>query len=893
MAHRRIRYALSSAAIDSSARGIEPLSLRRTTLLIVLLVAVSVAAVMYFLTQSIITKRIDAADAAHAHESLSRVKAVIENAVARIDLSAADYATWDEMVEYIHRPTREFEESNLTENSFRTLQLGFRCIVALDGTVVLEQGYDPDKDTITEFCPLLAEKIRRIGLLEQVVANGGTPVNGILGWQGGVALLAARPILDNNSTIEPQGMVVFGRTMDPEKSEHVTRLTNVTPSLELIHQPPPLHAAEASASIEFLPREMVRASVPVMGLDGTPSLRLSMLEPRPFAPYGRESLRHLAVALTICCMGFALTVGLVIERRVLARIHRIADDLSDVRGNAHTNRRVAVLGSDELADLAACINTTLDALAASQMRLLESEERFRAIAACSPLGMFVADHRGTILYANTEYQTVCGAAHADPHDNKWWRFVRADDRARLRESWHRTATAGVTLHETLRGSGPESSAAWLSVHAAPILRDGATLSFVGTVEDITDRVNTEEALRTAKAAAEAASKSKGDFLANISHEVRTPMTAIIGFADLLSDPDLDAPTRTQHVATLRRNASHLLTLINDLLDVSKIEAGQMQIDVTECSPWAILADAASLLRPQATAKGIGLELCCDGPIPTTIRTDPTRLRQILVNLIGNAVKFTSRGQVKITVHMTDAESDQPRLSMCVSDTGIGISADQISQLFRPFSQADASTSRRFGGTGLGLTISRSLARLLGGDVTVTSTPGEGSTFRLDISTGMLTANTLVSEPTEAIVRPAEQADRPTPRLRGTVLLVEDGVDNQRLIAFVLRRAGAQVVIVCDGQEALDAVAATPDQFDLVLMDMQMPRIDGPTATRLLRERGFDRPIIALTANAMAEDRAKCLEAGSDAFITKPVNVPSLIAECAQWLDDRHTARRAA
>jgi PAS domain S-box-containing protein len=861
--------------------------------LTVLLVAVSVAALMYLLTQNIISKRIDEADSASARESLRRVQAVLDSSVSRIDSSASDYATWDEMVEFVYRPTSAFVESNLTVNSLLTLQLGFRSIIALDGRVMLEQAFDTENEQIIELCPLLAAKIRDMGLLERVVANNGTPVRGLIGWEGGVALIAARPILDNERTIEPQGMVIFGRVLDSEKVRHLAKLSSVVPTIEFLPDRATAGGDDATVTVDFLPFDMVRASITLMALDGAPSLRLSMLETRALAPYGRESLRHLAVALTICCLGFALTVGLIIEGHVLTRVHRIAGDLSAIREDAKTQRRVRVLGSDELADLAGCINATLDALAASQLRLLESEERFRAIAACAPLGIFVADTNGTCLYTNTEYNAVCEAAGAGAGDTKWWRFVRENDLAALQQSWHKTITAGVPLHETLRGSGPASNAAWFSVRAASILRDGQTLSFVGTVEDITERVNAEEALRAAKAAAEAASKSKGDFLANISHEVRTPMTAIIGFADLLGDSDVDPATRAQHIATVRRNASHLLTLINDLLDVSKIEAGQMQIERSECSPWAILADAASLLRSQAAAKGIGLELTCKGPIPGTIRTDPTRLRQILVNLVGNAVKFTKEGHVKITVRMAESKCGEPLLRISVSDTGIGITQDQINNLFKPFSQADASTSRRFGGTGLGLTISRSLAQLLGGDVNVESQPGNGSTFHLDIATGPLKPGTLVSEPTEAIVRTADPAPQRHPRLRGTVLLVEDGIDNQRLIAFVLRRAGAEVVIVNDGQEALDAVQNAPTQFNLVLMDMQMPRVDGPTATRLLRERGFSRPIIALTANAMAQDRAKCLDAGSDAFISKPVNVPSLIAQCAHWLDKGSEHRLAA
>jgi signal transduction histidine kinase len=391
--------------------------------------------------------------------------------------------------------------------------------------------------------------------------------------------------------------------------------------------------------------------------------------------------------------------------------------------------------------------------------------------------------------------------------------------------------------------------------------------------------------------AEAANQAKSEFLANMSHEIRTPMTAILGFADLLmEDGDLSrAPERrVESIRTIQRNGEHLLSLINDILDLSKIEAGKLTVESVPCSPAQILADVESLMRVRADAKGIAFQIQQEGPLPESIDTDPTRLRQVLVNLVGNAVKFTEVGGVWLIARCV--RGPEPRLEFDVLDTGVGLSEEQISRLFQPFTQADASTSRRFGGTGLGLTISRRLATLLGGEVSVVeSAPGAGTRFRFTLSIGSLDAARWVTPAHEP--RPsrrqrqmtAEPAAADAPLGGCRILLAEDGPDNQRLIAHVLRRAGADVTLVENGRLAVDQAwdAHRSEQpFELVLMDMQMPVLDGYEATALLRAQGYQGTIVALTAHAMTGDREKCLAAGCDGYTTKPIDRARLIAELA-------------
>jgi PAS domain S-box-containing protein len=424
-----------------------------------------------------------------------------------------------------------------------------------------------------------------------------------------------------------------------------------------------------------------------------------------------------------------------------------------------------------------------------------------------------------------------------------------------------------------------------------------------TVRDVTEQKHAEAKLRetnrhlaeaTARAhelaaQAQSANAAKSNFLANMSHEIRTPMTAILGFADNLLESEQSPSDRIDAIQTIRRNGEHLLGVINDILDLSRVESGKMTVERIPCTLREIVEDVAALMHARADEKELSFDVEYLGPIPETICTDPCRLRQILINLLGNAIKFTPAGSVRLLLRcLTDGH--EPRVQFDVIDTGIGLTPEQVNHIFEPFAQADASTTRRFGGSGLGLAIARSLARMLGGDVDIVETqPDLGTRFRLTAATGPLEGVCMHEGPSMPVTGP-----RATPgwstlspeALRGVrVLLAEDGLDNQRLISHVLHKAGAHVETVENGQLAVAAAlnGSAPDPpFDVVLMDMQMPVLDGYAATRQLRERGYDGIIIALTAHAMASDRNKCLEAGCTAYAAKPIDrrqLIDLIADC--------------
>lgn len=402
-------------------------------------------------------------------------------------------------------------------------------------------------------------------------------------------------------------------------------------------------------------------------------------------------------------------------------------------------------------------------------------------------------------------------------------------------------------------------------------------------------------LWTARRAAEQASLAKSEFLANMSHEIRTPMTAILGYADILADENNSdaAINREDAVETIRNNGQHLLNIINDVLDMSKIEAGRMTVEKISTNPAVILQEVKALMEPRAAGKGLKLEVSSQGLIPHHIDSDPTRLRQILLNLVGNAIKFTEIGTIKIVASIEEAEGSDPTMRFAVTDTGVGMSAEQCEKIrrFDAFTQADGSTTREFGGSGLGLRISNALARLLGGEIRIDSEQGLGSTFSVSISVGDIShfdgiaigvADSLPPTKRDA-TEPAEERELPLEGMR--VLLVEDGPDNQRLFCFLLKKAGADVEVAGNGRICLERVADANERnepFDVILMDMQMPEMDGYQATRHLRDSDHKGPILALTAHAMPDDRQKCIDAGCSEFLTKPIDRAQLIEIC------RHT-----
>ncbi len=385
--------------------------------------------------------------------------------------------------------------------------------------------------------------------------------------------------------------------------------------------------------------------------------------------------------------------------------------------------------------------------------------------------------------------------------------------------------------------------------------------------------------------ARVANRAKSDFLANMSHEIRTPMNAIIGFGDLLSQETLSEKQKS-YVATIIQAGQNLLDLINDILDFSKIEAGKMNTEIIDCSLGTLVGQIDLMIRPMATQKNLQFEITASGPLPSIIQADPVRLRQCLLNLLSNAVKFTEKGWVRLLIGMErDQDPNQPWIVFHVEDTGIGISREHHHRLFDAFSQADSSTTRKYGGTGLGLAITKKLITLMGGKITFCSSLGNGSTFSLYLAAPR---NVDRIAPFEGFQSGAMQEymldSTPEIKFDGRVLVAEDNPSNQLLIRLLLEKMGLVPVVAEDGRKILDHVREEP--FDLILMDIQMPTMNGFETTQRLREQGIRTPIIALTANALKGMKEKCIAAGCNSFLIKPIRHKALYDEIAKYLQPR-------
>ncbi|QDV71156.1 Sensory/regulatory protein RpfC [Rosistilla carotiformis] len=445
--------------------------------------------------------------------------------------------------------------------------------------------------------------------------------------------------------------------------------------------------------------------------------------------------------------------------------------------------------------------------------------------------------------------------------------------------WTETLRRGAPLSNRLLGIEVEGKHCMFSVNSTPIqTSEGTCQGVMVTFKDITTLEDHKRELAIAKDAAELANETKSQFLANMSHEIRTPMNAIVGFTDVLrrgleQDPD----RQLEYLDTIYSSGNHLVELINDVLDLSKIESAGVQLEIRECSPFQIVNEVVTVLTGKANDQGIQLSSSAAGEIPETIQTDPTRLRQILINLVGNAVKFTESGGVRVSFVVIDG-AHGPQMRFDVIDTGIGMNDEQLQRIFSPFVQADSSVTRRFGGTGLGLSISKKFAEAMGGAITVVSEPGEGSVFSVLIDVGLLEGVRMVSGEEAAKVLRSRQraaAEQGIASVRpGKILIVDDTPANVQLLRLVCDKAGLTVDTAENGQVAIDKAAE--NRYDIILMDMQMPVMDGYSATTELRKRGIATPIVALTGNALEEDRRRCFDVGCTAFLAKPVNIDELI-----------------
>jgi PAS domain S-box-containing protein len=515
--------------------------------------------------------------------------------------------------------------------------------------------------------------------------------------------------------------------------------------------------------------------------------------------------------------------------------------------------------------------------------------RVRAALDTLAEGLLVIDRRQNIVLANEAIAKLLGKTPDNLLGVRVSRlaWLTSDGSLLGAEShpWASALSRGVAqANQTIGLRDAQNTERTFIVNCAPVLGGrGRPAGVLISLDDVTQLERHKIELGKAKEKAEAASHAKSEFLANMSHDIRTPMNAILGFTELLKRGyGRNEATARKYLETIHASGKHLLEIINDILDLSKIEAGHLDVEKLACSAHSIVLEIVTVLAVRAREKGIMLDFRTKGPIPETIVSDPVCLRRIVTNLVGNAIKFTERGGITVVVRLT-GQREERRIAIDVIDTGIGISAEKLDSLFDPFVQADSSVTRRFGGTGLGLTISRRFARALGGDIAVVSEYGKGSTFTLTIDPGALDRVRMLEHPElsthvgHVVVSQQTQWKFPPQR----VLVVEDGPENRELLRLLLSDTGLLVQETENGKAGLERTRQ--ENFDLVLMDMQMPVMDGYTSTRAMRQDGLQIPIIALTANAMKGAEKDVMDAGCSGILIKPIDIDQLMEMLAALL----------
>jgi PAS domain S-box-containing protein len=528
------------------------------------------------------------------------------------------------------------------------------------------------------------------------------------------------------------------------------------------------------------------------------------------------------------------------------------------------------------------INEELEERVVARTRALEQREnQLRAITDAAPIIIAQLNRSERVLFANEAFRNWFQLSNQDVLGKTFAEILGPDRYPANRPFIQKVLGGEIATYERESRSG--DTTATLGITLVPEFDDKKHVEgFIVVASDITKHKEIQAELKKAKEAAEVANATKSAFLANMSHEIRTPLGAVLGFSELLVNDEMTSSERVDSFEIIKRNGRLLSNIINDILDLSKVEAGKLDVEKVEVSFDDIMKEMSSVLNLEAAEKGIELSVTSVGTIPNRIKTDPLRLRQILFNIVGNAIKFTSRGSVNVKVKLIPDANGTTKLAFVVADTGEGIEPEQAGRLFRPLTQADVSTTRKFGGTGLGLVLAKKLANVLGGDVVLTSsTPGKGSIFTVTIDPGV--ADQVLFQSSETARTQTLHIARPEPvvNLRKLkVLLVDDSIDNQVLIKKILMLAGANVETANNGKEAVEK--ALHNDYSVILMDLQMPEMDGYEATKLLRGQGFNKPIIALTAHAMASDKQRSLQSGFNSHLTKPIDNVELVRTLSEY-----------
>ncbi len=1008
------------------------MTLRTKTLLIIGLTLLGLVIILFFAGQHIVMKTAEELELNQTHDSLALARASLDAALDDLGTLNSDYAGWDDTYEFIENANPDYIQSNLVDSTFDDIHINLMLFLDRNDKIVFAKAFNWHSH---REIPVPTEMRQVAKLFPSLITfqQPGDQHAGVVLLSDWPMLVTSRPILTSEKRGPIRGTLIMGRYLDKQAEEQLALRTLLPLSIERSDMPdmPEIYrnaltsAHTGSDYTAAIDQHRFSGFTVIKDVRDEPAVIMRIDLPRTIYERSRRILQLFTLALVICGVVFGTVTLMLLERVVLRRMSRLSNAVQQLASKGDPSHRLPVRGTDEIAKLTVELNKSLAALERSRGALQYIATHARAILWTAHVyqrspGEFKWDLR--IQDETTAQQLLpLDIFHGGTYAHAWKRSKHKEDFQRCQKAVHKAILDGQNAyHHEFRIIGKDKKVHWVWEEISIERKESQHWRLVGICTDITQRKHAEDQLQQARDAALEVSSMKSDFLANMSHEIRTPMNGIVGMTDLLLDTELSDEQR-EYLDMIQSSADSLLRVINDILDFSKVESGQLELDHDPFSLRHSLSNAISLQAVRAHRKGLELICHVEPDVPDNLIGDPLRLRQIIVNLVGNALKFTDQGEIGILVSQEPAESGQVFLHFAVRDTGIGIPEDKQSIIFNAFRQADSSTTRKFGGTGLGLAISSQLVQRMHGRMWVHSEEGQGSTFHFTVLLNMdahahddpaesyrddlkgkrvlivddnLTNGgylrqtlrswgmdpKLVSDETNAwqglegaiakgelfdlvlidsdlvksdgfdlaqrvqnnavlkcavvmmiisldrksdaqrcqdlelagyVLKPIRNTDLldqiisalniPIPEIllqapvgreiSGTtlkplrILLAEDSAVNQEVAVRLLSKHGHDVFVADDGLKAIEAINS--QEFDLILMDIQMPRMGGFEATAKIREQEIPDqriPIIAMTAHALQGDRDRCLDAGMDGYVSKPVSADTLMGEISRLIN---------